>query len=64
MLVTGGAGFLGVLHVEGLAREIGVDPTGLVETIRVQNEFARTGVDTDFGKGWGATGTAMTLAAR
>jgi len=63
VLVTGGAGFLGV-HVEGLAREIGVDPTGLVETIRVQNEFARTGVDTDFGKGWGATGTAMTLAAR
>jgi 3-oxosteroid 1-dehydrogenase len=50
--------------VEGLAREIGVDPTGLVETIRVQNEFTRTAVDTDFGKGWGATGTAMTLAAR
>jgi len=50
VLVTGGAGFLGA-HVEGLAREIGVDPTGLVETIRGHNEFARTGVDTDFGKG-------------
>jgi len=50
VLVTGGAGFLGA-HVEGLAREIGVDPTGLVETIRAHNEFARTGVDTEFGKG-------------
>jgi len=36
---------------EGLARQIGVDPAGLVETIRAHNEFARTGVDTEFGKG-------------
>jgi len=37
--------------VEGLARTIGVDATGLVETVRAQNEYARTGVDTEFGKG-------------
>jgi len=37
--------------VEGLARKIGVDAAGLVETVRAQNEFARTGVDTEFGKG-------------
>ena len=34
-----------------LARKIGVDATGLAETIRAHNEFARTGVDTEFGKG-------------
>lgn len=37
--------------VEGLARTIGVDAAGLVETIRTHNEFARTGVDAQFGKG-------------
>jgi 3-oxosteroid 1-dehydrogenase len=37
--------------VEGLARSIGVDAMGLVETIRAQNAYARTGVDTEFGKG-------------
>jgi hypothetical protein len=37
--------------VEELAQKIGVDGVGLVETIRAHNEFARTGVDTDFGKG-------------
>ena len=45
----------GYLHVanalEDLARRIGVDAGGLVETVRSHNEFARTGVDTDFGKG-------------
>ena len=45
----------GYLHVaesvEELARKIGVNAAGLVETVRVHNEFARTGVDTDFGKG-------------
>lgn len=45
----------GYLHiadsVEGLARKIGVDAAGLVETIRAHNVCARTGVDTDFGKG-------------
>jgi succinate dehydrogenase/fumarate reductase flavoprotein subunit len=37
--------------VEDLAREIGVDPAGLAETVRQHNEYARTGVDPDFGKG-------------
>jgi len=45
----------GYLHaadsVEGLARTIGVDAAGLVETIRAHNECARTGVDAEFGKG-------------
>ncbi len=45
----------GYLHVadsvEGLARKIGVDATGLLATIRAHNEFARTGVDADFRKG-------------
>jgi succinate dehydrogenase/fumarate reductase flavoprotein subunit len=45
----------GYLHrgetVEALARKIGVDAVGLVETIRAHNEYARTGVDPDFGKG-------------
>jgi succinate dehydrogenase/fumarate reductase flavoprotein subunit len=45
----------GYLHVsdslEELARRIGVDAGGLVETVRTHNEFARTGVDIDFGKG-------------
>ncbi len=40
--------------VEGLARAIGVDGAGLAETIRAHNEFARTGVDADFGKGGNA----------
>jgi succinate dehydrogenase/fumarate reductase flavoprotein subunit len=37
--------------VEELARRIGVDAGGLVETVRTHNEFARTGDDIDFGKG-------------
>ncbi len=37
--------------VEDLARAIGVDRTGLAETIRAHNAFARTGVDAEFGKG-------------
>ena len=37
--------------IEELARTIGVDAGGLVETIRTHNEFARTGVDAQFGKG-------------
>ncbi len=37
--------------VEGLARTIGVDAGGLAETIRAHNEFARSGVDAQFGKG-------------
>lgn len=45
----------GYLHVadslEELALKIGVDVTGLVETIRAHNEYARTGVDVEFHKG-------------
>lgn len=45
----------GYLHVgdtiEDLARKVGVDPAGLAQTVKAANEYARTGVDTEFGKG-------------
>ena len=45
----------GYLHVgntvEELARNAGVDPIGLAETLKAANEYARTGVDIEFGKG-------------
>jgi len=45
----------GYLHIadslEALALKIGIDAGGLSETVISHNEFARTGVDTDFGKG-------------
>lgn len=48
----------GYLHeaqtVEQLARSIGVEPAGLAETVRRNNEFSRTGVDSDFAKGGNA----------
>jgi len=48
----------GYLHasdsIQGLARAIGVDAAGLAETVRKHNEFARTGIDADFGKGGNA----------
>ncbi|AMN45555.1 3-ketosteroid-delta1-dehydrogenase [Steroidobacter denitrificans] len=37
--------------LEGLARRIGVDPTGLADSVRRNNEYARTGVDQDFHRG-------------
>ena len=37
--------------LDGLARKIGVDADGLIETVRGFNEFARTGKDLDFGRG-------------
>lgn len=37
--------------LEELARKIGVDGAGLADTVNRHNEFARTGVDADFGKG-------------
>ncbi len=48
----------GYLHVadtlEGLAERIGIDAGGLADTVRRHNDFARTGVDPDFGKGGNA----------
>ena len=53
--VLGGYVRRGYLKLEGsveeLARQIQVDAAGLAETIRANNEFARTGVDDQFGKG-------------
>ena len=37
--------------LEGLARNVGVDPAGLAATVAESNVFALTGVDTAFGKG-------------
>lgn len=37
--------------LEGLARQIGVDPEGLADSVRRNNEFARTGEDLDFSRG-------------
>ncbi|VTU31836.1 3-oxosteroid 1-dehydrogenase [Variovorax sp. PBL-H6] len=37
--------------IEGLAQAIGVDAQGLRDSVARNNEFARTGVDADFGKG-------------
>ena len=34
-----------------LAKQIGVDPAGLEGTVKRVNEFARTGVDSDFARG-------------
>jgi succinate dehydrogenase/fumarate reductase flavoprotein subunit len=40
--------------LEALARDLGVDVAGLVETVRRHNAFARAGADEDFGKGGNA----------
>jgi 3-oxosteroid 1-dehydrogenase len=40
--------------LEALARAIGVDAAGLAETARRHGEFARAGIDVDFGKGGNA----------
>jgi succinate dehydrogenase/fumarate reductase flavoprotein subunit len=37
--------------VEDLARQIGIDSKGLAATVARHNEFARSGVDADYGKG-------------
>lgn len=37
--------------LEDLARQIGVDPAGLVDSARRMTEFARSGIDRDFGRG-------------
>jgi succinate dehydrogenase/fumarate reductase flavoprotein subunit len=40
--------------IQALARAIGVDAAGLTETVRRHGEFARSGLDGDFGKGGNA----------
>jgi succinate dehydrogenase/fumarate reductase flavoprotein subunit len=40
--------------VGALAGAIGVAPEGLADTVRRHNDFARTGIDADFGKGGNA----------
>ena len=40
--------------VEALARQIGVDPAGLVSTVERFNRFAAKGLDPDFGRGQSA----------
>ncbi len=37
--------------LEGLARQIGVDAAGLAESVKKNNEYAKTGVDPDFARG-------------
>jgi 3-oxosteroid 1-dehydrogenase len=37
--------------LEGLAEKIGIDPKGLIETVREFNEYARSGKDPDFKRG-------------
>ena len=46
------SGYLAIADTPaGLAQRIGVDAAGLAETVRLHNEYARTGVDADFHKG-------------
>ena len=40
--------------IAALASAIGVAPEGLTDTVRRHNDFARTGIDADFGKGGNA----------
>ncbi len=37
--------------LEALAKRIGVDPTGLADSVRRMNEYAKSGIDAQFGKG-------------
>ena len=49
------SGYLQVADsIEALAQKLGVDATGLVATVKQNNEFAQTGVDAEFGKGGNA----------
>jgi hypothetical protein len=46
------SGYLSAANsAEELARKIGVDVAGLIETIKANDQFAETGVDTEFAKG-------------
>ncbi len=40
--------------LEALARQIGVDPKGLAESVSANNRFAAEGIDRDFGRGTSA----------
>jgi succinate dehydrogenase/fumarate reductase flavoprotein subunit len=44
--------------IDALARDLGVDAAGLAETVRRHNEYARSGVDPEFGKGGNPYDTA------
>jgi 3-oxosteroid 1-dehydrogenase len=45
--------------LDALARQIGVDPDGLVEAVARFNEYARKGLDPDFGRGQSAYNDAL-----
>jgi 3-oxosteroid 1-dehydrogenase len=45
--------------IEELAQKLGIDPEGLAETVRKNNEYARTGVDPDFRRGTNPFGYKM-----
>jgi len=49
--------------LEGLARQLGIDPGGLARTAERFNEFARAGRDTDFGRGESAQDRYYTVLA-
>ena len=49
------SGYLKVADsIEALAQKIGVDARGLAETVRLNNESARSGIDAEFAKGGNA----------
>jgi 3-oxosteroid 1-dehydrogenase len=49
--------------LEGLARQIGIDPEGLSKTVQRFNGFARSGKDLDFGRGETAQDRYYTVRA-
>ncbi len=46
------AGYIAVANtIEDLARKIDIDPAGLSDTVHRSNQYARTGIDPEFGRG-------------